>query len=199
MPTKDKRVDAYIAKAQPHAKPVLTKIREMVHEGAPDCEEDIKWGAPAFVQGGILLIMAGFKQHCGVNFWNGSQFIPAARREGEGPGNIGKIYSVDDLPPKKEFLGWVKKAVDAAATGESPIKRRPAKPRKQLEMPDFFLAAIKKNKRALATYEAFSPSKQRDYIEWITDAKTDATRAKRMAQAVEWMAEGKPRMWKYMK
>lgn len=199
MPTKDKRIDAYIANAPDYAKPILKQVRAWVHEGAPDCEETLKWSTPTFVQGGILVGLAAFKNHCTVHFWNHTLFMDDARQQGEGKGNIGKITSVDDLPPKKEFIGWVKKAVDAAATGASPIKRRPNKKRAALEMPGEFMAAIKKNKKALATYEAFSPSKQRDYIEWITEAKTDATRTKRMAQAVEWMAEGKPRMWKYMK
>jgi len=200
MPKKDKRVDAYIAKAAPHAKPTLTRIREWVHEAAPDCEEDIKWGAPAFMQNGILLIMAGFKNHCGVNFWKGSSFIPADRREGEEAGNIGRILDVKNLPSKKEFQGWVKTAIERNADDTpSPMKRAAKTKRPALEMPAYFMAAINKNKKALATYEKFSPSHKRDYIEWITDAKTDATRDRRVEQAVEWMAEGKPRMWKYMK
>jgi uncharacterized protein YdeI (YjbR/CyaY-like superfamily) len=198
MSKKDKRVDAYIAKQKPHAQPVLKKIREMVHEAAPDCEEDIKWGAPAFMQGGILLIMAGFKEYSAVNFWNGGHFIPEDRREGAGAGNLGKIYSVKDLPSKKEFGGWVKKAVELAGSGVNPVKRA-TKPKKELAMPDYFMSAIRKNKKALATYEQFSPSAQRDYIEWITDAKGEDTRDRRVTQAVEWMAEGKPRNWKYMR
>jgi len=200
MPKKDKRVDAYIAKAAPHAKPTLTKIREMVHDAAPDCEEDIKWGAPAFMEdGGILLIMAAFKNHCAVNFWKGSSFIPEERRQGEGFGNIGRILDVKDLPAKKEFTAWVKTAIERNKDGTPSPMKRTAKAKKPVEIPDYFMAAIKKNKKAFATYEKFSPSHKREYIEWITDAKTDATRDRRVAQAVEWMAEGKPRMWKYMK
>lgn len=200
MPKTDKRVDAYIARAQPHAKPTLNKIREMVHEAAPDCEEDIKWGAPAFMQNGILLIMAGFKNHCAVNFWKGSSFIPAERREGDGAGNIGRIFDVKELPSKKEFASWVKQAIaHNEAEGPKPVKKRVAKPKKALDMPDYFMAAIRKNKKALATYDTFSPSHQREYIEWVTSAKGEDTRARRVAQAVDWMAEGKPRNWKYMK
>ena len=200
MPKIDRRVDAYIARAQPHAKPTLTKIREMVHEAAPDCEEDIKWGAPAFMQDGILLIMAGFKNHCAVNFWKGSSFIPDERRKGEGAGNIGRISDVKDLPSKKEFTGWVKTAIERnGADGPKPMKKRVPKPKKPAAMPDYFMAAIKKNKKALAAYEKFSPSHQREYAEWITGAKGEDTRARRVAQAVEWMAEGKPRNWKYTK
>ena len=202
MPKKDKRVDAYIAKAAPHAKPTLTQIRTWVHEAAPDCEEDIKWGAPAFMQNGILLIMAGFKNHCAVNFWKGSSFIPAERREGEGAGNIGRIFDVKELPSKKEFQGWVKTAIERNNEGganKTPAKRVAKKKKPALAMPDYFMAAIRKSKKALAGYDRMSPSHQREYIEWITDAKTDATRDKRVAQAVEWMAEGKSRNWKYMR
>lgn len=203
MPKKDKRVDAYIAKAAAHAKPTLTQIRAWVHEAAPDCVEDIKWGAPAFMQNGILLIMAGFKNHSAVNFWKGSSFIPAERREGEGAGNIGRIFDVKQLPPKKEFQAWVKTAIErneGGSTDGSPMKRVAKKKAKApLAMPDYLMAAIKKNKKAIAGYEKLSPSHQREYIEWITDAKTEPTRDKRVAQAVEWMAEGKPRNWKYMR
>jgi hypothetical protein len=203
MPKNDKRVDAYIAKAQPHAKPTLTRIREWVHEAAPDCEEDIKWGAPAFMQNGILLIMAGFKNHCAVNFWKGSTFIPEDIRSGEGAGNIGKIFDVSDLPSKKQFTAWVKIAIqrngEDGANRQAPAKRPPAKRKKPIETPDYFAAALKKSKKATATWHAFSPSHQREYLEWITGAKGEDTRLRRMAQAVEWLAEGKPRNWKYMR
>lgn len=196
MPKKDKRVDAYIAKAPEFAKPILTKVREMFHEGAPDCEEAIKWGHPAFDQNGMLGNMAAFKEHCAVNFWKAALIIDPSARQQVGAGILGRIESVKDLPPKKTFVGWVKKAAELNAAGVKVARAN--KPKKQLEIPDYFMAAIRKNKKALATYEGFSPSAQREYIEWVTDAKQEATRDRRIAQAVEWMAEGKPRNWKYM-
>lgn len=172
------------------------KIREMFHEGAPDCVETIKWGHPAFDQNGMLGNMAAFKAHCAVNFWKASFIIDASARQGVGAGVLGRIESVKDLPPKKTFTAWVKKAAELNASGVKVA--RPAKPKKQIEIPDYFMAAIRKNRKALATYEGFSPSARREYIEWVAEAKQEGTRERRMAQAVEWMAEGKPRNWKYM-
>jgi uncharacterized protein YdeI (YjbR/CyaY-like superfamily) len=195
MAKKDKRVDAYIAKAPDHAKPVLEKIREVFHAGAPDCEETLKWGHPAFMQNGILGGMAAFTEYCAFNLWKQKLILGDAVQQGSA-GSIGKIASVKDLPPKKTLVGDIKKAVELNASGVK-APRLPAK-KKQLEMPAEFMAAIRKNKKALAGYEKFSPSQQREYVEWIVDAKQEATRDRRIAQAVEWLAEGKPRNWKYM-
>jgi uncharacterized protein YdeI (YjbR/CyaY-like superfamily) len=197
MPKTDKRVDAYIAKAPEFAKPILTKIRETVHEACPDCEETLKWSAPAFMHNGIVLIMATFKEYAAINFWKETLVLDDGARVDGSAGSLGKLRTVADLPPKKKLVGYIKKAVELNAAGTAVPKRTP-KPKQALAMPDYFMAAIKKNKKALAGYEKFSPSHQREYIEWITDAKGEDTRLRRVTQAVEWMAEGKPRNWKYM-
>jgi len=179
------------------AKPILTYIREAAHEGCPECEEDLKWRNPAFVYKGLLAGMASFKEHCVFGFWKGELVTGEKTPAGEqSMAMYRKVASLDDLPPKKKLIAWFKKAKELNDTGvKAP---RVAKPKKPLAEPDYFLAAIKKNKKALATYEKFSPSHKRDYIEWITDAKGEDTRARRIKQAVEWMAEGKARNWKYM-
>ena len=189
MPTIDKRVDAYIAKAADWAKPILTRIRDWVHEGAPDCEETLKWNSPTFVQDGMLCGMAAFKQHCIIGFWKES-LVGASIRD--------KITSVDELPAKTDFIRYVRRAVELNESGVK-VPRRPAKPRKPLAMPSDFQRALSRNTGARTTYQGFSPTNQRDYLEWILDAKQPETRTKRIAQAVEWLAEGKPRNWKYMK
>jgi len=192
----DKRIDSYIAKSPEFARPILTRIREIVHEGCPECEETLKWSAPTFMyKDAILCGMVSFKQHCIFHFWKGTLVVPSADKEGAG-GQFGKLTKVSDLPPKKELLGYIKKAM---ALNEAGIKeaKRPVKPKPVLATPKELTAALKKNKAALATFEGFSPSAKREYVEWIVDAKTDDTRAKRIAQAVEWIAEGKKRNWKY--
>ena len=196
MTKTDKRVDAYIAKAPDYAKPILTKIRAMVHEAAPDAEETLKWGHPTFVQNGILCGMAAFKEYCAVNFWKAVLIMGEHARQTDSAGVLGKITSVKDLPPKSDFIKYVKRAIELNESGEK-VPRLPAKPKKALAMPDDFQRAIEKNAKARRAYEAFSPSHQREYIEWIVEAKRPETRAKRLARAVEWIAEGKPRNWKY--
>jgi uncharacterized protein YdeI (YjbR/CyaY-like superfamily) len=201
------KVDAYIAKAQPFAQPILIHIRKLVHKGCPQIEETIKWSRPFFeYKGNILCNMSGFKEHCSLGFWG--QEIAAVLREaklvseGEGMGTFGKITRIKDLPPEKEIVGWVKQAAIFVDDGTytSPISARrtvvkPAKP--TLKTPPEFSAALKKSKKAAAAFEKFSPSCKREYIEWIAEAKRLETREKRVATAVEWIAEGKQRNWKY--
>ncbi len=198
MGTRDKRVDAYIAKSADFAKPILEHIRAIVHEGCPDVEETIKWSFPNYQYKGMLCSMAAFKEHCTFGFWKGSLVVDAAdRKSDEAMGQLGRISKLSDLPPRKKLVSYVRKAKELNDAGVK-VAKRASKPKPALEPPADLLTALKKNKRAQETFDAFPPSHRREYIEWITEAKTDATRQKRLAQAVEWMAEGKPRNWKYM-
>ena len=196
MANKDPRIDAYIAKAQPFAQPILKRIRKAVHAGCPEVVETIKWSVPAFEYKGPLAGMAAFKAHCLLGFWKWPimKTVPKGQKTGE----FGRIESVEDLPSDAALIRMVKEAVALNDAGVK-VPRANKGPKKPLTAPSYMLAAIKKNKKAHETYQAFSPSCQREYIEWITDAKTDATRDKRLATAVEWMAEGKIRNWKYVR
>jgi uncharacterized protein YdeI (YjbR/CyaY-like superfamily) len=200
MGTRTKAFDTYIKSKPDWAQPILNTIRDTVHDACPDVEEEMKWSSPTFMYNGIMCGMVAFKNHCAFHFWKGELFM--GRKMGGELGaaaQLGKLTSVKDLPPKKVIKDYVKQAMALNEQGVS-IKR-PAKKatKKKAEMPDYFMAAIRKNKKALAAYEGFSPSHQWEYIEWITDAKGEDTRNRRVAQAVEWMAEGKPRNWKYMR
>ena len=199
MGKRDPRVDAYIAKAPDFAKPILTRIRKVVHSAGPDVEETIKWGAPAFMYNGILCIMASFKQYCAVNFWKGSLIVTNdGKRADDSAGQFGKIASVSDLPPDRILAGYVKEAMKLNESGAKVAKPK-AKAKPPLETPPALMKALAKNAKARATFEVFSPSNKREYVEWITEAKTDDTRQRRLETAIEWMAEGKPRLWKYQK
>lgn len=199
MPTKDPRVDAYIAKAKPFAQPILRRIRQAVHAGCPDVVETIKWSVPAFEYKGPMCGMAAFKAHCLMGFWKGAlvKGLPKDRVTQAG-GGWGRFESLDDLPGEKLLIRMVK---EAAALNDAGIKvpraARAAKP--PLKVPPYMLAAIKENKKAAAAWAASSPSHQREYTEWITEAKTEATRTRRLETAVEWIAEGKGRNWKYQR
>jgi uncharacterized protein YdeI (YjbR/CyaY-like superfamily) len=200
MGARDQRVDAYIAKSADFAKPILTHLRAVVHEGCPEVQETIKWGAPFFEYHGVLCMMATFKHHCSFGFWKGSLVVGKGKKDGDSAGQFGRIVKVSDLPPKKELIAYVKKAMKLNEAGvKSPTrsKDRPSKP--EIPVPDFFRDALKKNKKAQTAFDAFSPSHRREYLEWITDAKSDATREKRVNTALEWMAEGKSRNWKYQR
>ncbi len=192
-------VDEYIAKAQPFAQPILRHIRELMHVGCPELTETIKWGMPHFEYHGVIGSMAGFKEHVAFGFWK-QDLIPGMKqyiKEKEAMGSWGRITSLDGIPPDKDIIGFVQVA---AKLNEDGVKSKKHAPKPVVvDMPDDFMAAIKANKKAFAVYEAFSPSNKRDYADWINSAKSDETRESRMQTALEWMSEGKPRMWKYMK
>jgi uncharacterized protein YdeI (YjbR/CyaY-like superfamily) len=191
----DPRVDAYITQTADFARPILRHIRKLVHVACPDVQETLKWNCPHFERKGILLGMAAFKQHCVVNFWKGKLIMGKRPDEACAMGQFGRITSLADLPGDKILTGYIKRAVELNETGIKKPDR--ARPKKELVVPDYFLAALRMNKAALATFENFSPSCKREYVEWITEAKREETRAKRLKTAIEWMAQGKPHNWKY--
>jgi uncharacterized protein YdeI (YjbR/CyaY-like superfamily) len=201
MGRRDQRVDAYIAKSAEFARPILTELRAIVHEGCPDTEEAIKWSMPFFMyKGGMLCSMASFKQHCAFGFWKGGAQVLGEDKSDDAMGQLGRITSAKDLPSRKTMVGYVKKAVAFADAPKAvPAQPKPRKPAKELAVPDYFMKAVKKNKKALATFEKFAPSHRNEYVEWVTEAKTDETRDRRLATTVEWLAEGKSRNWKYEK
>jgi uncharacterized protein YdeI (YjbR/CyaY-like superfamily) len=202
----DKRVDAYIAKAAPFAQPVLTHLRTLIHKACLDVVEEMKWSRPFFLHGGVILChMSAFKEHCSFGFW-GAEMEKVLREGGVvkegGMRTLGRITSVKDLPPDKKMVGNLRLAAEMIENGlgdnRITVARRVVKaPKAAVKTPAEFAAALKKNKAASKVFEAFSPSCKREYVEWIADAKRTETRERRIVQAVEWIAEGKPRNWKY--
>lgn len=198
MGTRDPRVDAYIAKAAEFARPILEHIREAVHAGCPDVEETMKWNMPHFMHHGMMCGMASFKEHCTFGFWKGALVVDTGeQRLASAMGQFGGIRTLKDLPSKRVLTGYVKKAAKLNEEGVKAPRAQKARA-KPLAAPDDLTGALKRNRKALATFEAFPPSHRREYIEWITEAKRDDTRQRRIAQAVEWIAEGRHRNWKYM-
>ena len=197
------KVDAYIAKAQPFAQPILTHIRELAHKACPDVDEEIKWSMPFFVLRGVILgHMAAFKQHCAIGLW-GPEMNAILNADGlhseDGMGSLGKITSLEDLPADKKMLGYYRHAAELILAGKrtKSLERTAKTPKAAPKVPAEFTAALKKNKAAAKVFAGFSPSCQREYSDWIVEAKRPETKEKRIAQAIEWIAEGKQRNWKY--
>jgi uncharacterized protein YdeI (YjbR/CyaY-like superfamily) len=191
------KVDAYIAKARPFAQPILERWRGLMHRACPDVEESIKWSMPFFsYKGTILANMAGFQAHCHFGFWD-KGLTEEIRNSGDGP--LKRVASEKDLPADKQMLTWIRQTAANVDSGDyrSPMAGRVKKPKPEAQVPADLTAALKRNKAAAAAFKAFSPSCRREYMEWITDARREETRAKRVATAVEWIAEGKQRNWKY--
>ncbi len=194
-------VDIYINKAPEFAQPILDRLRGLFHKACPDIKETIKWGNPCFEHKGIVCGIAAFRHHVGVSFWKGKLMKDPEGLFGDvGKTSMGslKFTSPAELPSDKILLAYIKEAVKL---NEEDIKI--GKPNKdkpdQLDPPDYLLAELKKNKKAKETYDKLSPSHRKEYIEWLREAKTETTRDKRLATAIEWLAEGKPKNWKYMK
>ena len=197
MPTVDPRVDAYLDSAAPFARPILAKLRRLVHRGCPEVVETIKWGTPAFEFRGPLAHMAAFKAHCAFGFWKG-KLIAELASEAQAMGQFGKIRALADLPPDAQIVEWTRRAAELNASKvrlPRPVKH--AKP--PLAVPDDLAAAFAEPEHAAAraTFEAFAPSHRREYLEWLAEAKRPETRAKRLATALAWLGEGKGRNWKY--
>ncbi len=197
----DPRVDAYIGKSAPFAQPILRHLREVVQATCPEAVETLKWGMPSFLYGGkILCSMAAFKQHASFSFWQGERVVGAGAgaKADEGMGQFGRVTGLADLPGKRVLAGYIKQAMKLIDEGVTRAPTKAAQPKAPLTVPDDLAAALAKNRKALATFDAFAPSHRREYVEWITEAKRDATRQRRLAQAIEWLVEGKTRNWKYM-
>jgi len=200
MKNTDPRIDTYIENAAEFAQPILMHIRHMVHQHCPEVSETIKWSMPHFeYKGGIFCHFAAFKKHCALGFWHGESLQINSKLE-KAMGQFGRITSLADLPDDQAFIHLLKEAMKLHNAGvKIPSRSKDKSEKKELEIPPEFFNGLRKNPAALATFEAFSYSQKKEYVAWYTEAKTEATRTKRLDQAIEWMAEGKRRNWKYEK
>lgn len=202
MGNKDKRIDAYISKSAEFAKPILNHLRILVHAACPNVQETIKWSFPHFDYKGMMCSMAAFKNHCAFGFWKSAIMKDAKAMIGKNEyamGHLGKITSLKDLPPDKKITEWVKEAMKLNDDDVKLPERKKIDKNQEIEIPPSFQKALDKNIKALTTFNNFSPSHKREYIEWINEAKTDETKNKRIDTTIEWVTEGKSRNWKYMK
>ena len=203
-PKQDERVNAYIAKTADFAKPILSHMREVIQKASPELQEDVKWGCPVFMyKGEMICMLAAFKGHCSLGFWKQALiddtdeiFKPGDKSAG----SIGQIKTMADLPKDAIIKKYVKAAMKLNDDGVKSVRAKPKeKVKNELETPEYFTKALKRNKAAEKVFNAFSYSNKKEYISWFEEAKTDTTRDKRIAEAVEWIAEGKTRLWKYQK
>jgi uncharacterized protein YdeI (YjbR/CyaY-like superfamily) len=197
----DERIDAYIDKSADFAKPVLIHIRDVVHRASPLITETVKWGMPFFDYKGPVCMMAAFKQHLGFGFWKASRLNDPNRLlqgsdEEAAAGSFGRIVSISDLPSDEALIDFIHQVIKINESGVKEPKK-PVAPKAELPMPADFDKLLRGNLAAMDNFEKFSPSKKREYLEWFAEAKSDATREKRMEQALEWIGEGKSRNWKY--
>lgn len=197
----DNRVDAYIAKSADFAKPILSHLRDLVHKASPELKETIKWGCPFFDHEGPVCQFAAFKQHCAFGFWKAALMNDPYKILNQQPdtaGSLGRITSIADLPEDDILIQYIQQAVSLNLQGiKAPSKSKPKTAQKELMIPDYFRELLDHNLSAKEQFEKFSTSQKREYTDWFEDARTEATRVKRLATAIEWITEGKIRNWKY--
>lgn len=203
MEKKNPEVDAYIEQAAPFARPILNHLRRLVHAANPAITETIKWGFPHFEYKGLVCNMAAFKQHCTFGFWKASLLSDThgvlAPIGKTAMGHLGQIKNVADLPPDEVLIDYIREAIHLNEENRKVPAKAPVGESKDLEVPDFFQQALEGHPEALTTFQNFSRSQRKEYVDWLLDAKTEETRNKRLATAMEWLAEGKIRNWKYVK
>lgn len=197
MGKKDPRVDAYIEESEPFAQPILDHLREVIHEACPEVRETIKWRFPVFEYHGILCNMASFKEHCAFGFWKPSLILEGDEARSEkAMGQFGRIKSVDELPPREILIGYVRRAMELNEKGIRPSAMAPKKA--DVDPPEDLTDALRAASGAMEAFEEMAPGYRREYIEWIEEAKRDATRRRRIEKAVSQISEGKSLNWKYM-
>lgn len=196
MGTRDPRIDAYIEAAAPFARPTLAHLRALVHRACPEVQETVKWGMPFFDHHGPLCNLAAFKAHCAFGFWKGALLVDDRAVADEAMGHFGRITSLGDLPPDEEIEALVRRAAALNEQGVNAPRTRTA-PRAPADAPPPLLDALRAREGAMERWEALPPSHRREYATWVAEAKTEATRARRIVTAVEWISEGKSRNWKY--
>lgn len=204
METFDKRIDDYIASSAEFAKPILNYLRELIHQASPEISETIKWGMPFFDYKGTVCNFASFKQHCTFGFWKSSLLPDPAnvlKSEAESAmGQFGRITAIGDLPSKEVIMEYVRNAVLLNETGVKVARKKSTEGIVEpIQPPGYFIEALSKNPLAQSTFEKFSNSHKKEYIEWIKEAKTETTREKRLSTTLLWLSEGKSMNWKYKK
>lgn len=202
MGKRDERIDAYINKSAAFAKPILQHLRELVHRACPQVEETMKWSFPHFDYKGMMCSMASFKQHCTFGFWKASLLSDSGKllaQSREAMGQLGQIKALEDLPPDDVLIAYIK---EAARLNDENVKlpsRTQTTEKKEIAVPEYVSEALRQNEKAAETFENFSYSNKKEYVQWITEAKSEETRNKRLATAIEWLNEGKSKNWKYEK
>ncbi len=203
MGKRDPRVNAYIARSAPFARPILRHIRKVVHAACPAVEETIKWSFPHFMHEGMLCSMAAFKNHCALGFWKqpllAGHIKAAAKAGGSAMGQFGRLCAVADLPDANTLARLVREAAALKEQGAERSVRAKPKKHRRLTVPAYFVTALRRNKKAMATFEGFSYTNRKDYVEWVTEARQEKTRRRRLSTAIAGMTEGKPRNWKYIR
>jgi hypothetical protein len=187
------QINQYMAELPEWQRRMLVRLRQLIHEAAPEVEEAWRWDKPHFDNAGIMVGLCAFKEHVAVWFHKGALlkdtkklFEATARTEEKGM-RAYKLHEGDKIN-EAAFLDLVKQAV---AVNDKGTKLREAKPtKKALVVPEDLEQVLRKDPTAWANWEAFPVGHRRAYVEWVTDARQEETRKRRIAQSLEKIREG---------
>ena len=186
---KSENVTTYIENAASFAQPILSKIREIVHQACPEIEENLKWSFPHFnYRGKIICSMAAFKQHCAFTFWLAAQLKDQDKilQRGESQksmGHLGKLQSPDQIPDQNILINYIHEAINLSQA-ESRVVRK-LTDRTEIKIPVELEAALKKNKEVYRKFDQLPYSHRREYVNYITEAKKADTRERRITKTIE--------------
>jgi len=204
LPSSEPEVDAYAEGVEAFAKPILAHLRGLIRATCPEVVETLKWGIPHFdYRGEMMCIFAAYRSHCAFSFWKSALMsdprlkasidLPASKRF------MGKLRSLADLPVDAELTAWIREAMLLNEQGAKVAPRKTSAAPKIVVAPPAFVERLAASPSVKAMFESKSASFQKEYNVWIAEAKTEATRDKRINEALAWIAEGKGRFWKYAK
>lgn len=198
--SKNSDIDNYIAGKAPFAQEILTHLRQIIHNAAPDITETIKWRQPCFEHNGLVCSVAAFKKHVTFSFFKGKLLNDSNNIFPTSDNNeltSLKFSVLADIPQDDILTAFIQQAIALNADSNCKRKSTQRKDKDTLVMPNDLAAALASTPAAQSTFNNFSYSKQKDYIEWLTSAKRETTRVTRLATTVQWLSEGKARNWKY--
>ncbi len=195
MGSRDKRIDAYIAKSGAFARPMMIVLRDIVHATCPEVVETIKWSRPAFDSNGIMCGMDGFKAHMAFRFWLRAELVTQGA-DAKTIDQLERMESIKDLPPKSKVAACIKRAMKLNAAGVK-LSRPVSKAPKAVSVPAALAAALAKKPKAKKAFDAMSLSGQREYAEWVSGAKREETKVSRIEKTVAQVLEGKALNWRY--
>lgn len=175
-------IDQGIAEMEPFAQIICKKLRKLILSADTAIIEDWKWG-PNYYLDGMVCGFWGFKKHVTLTFFQGALLKDKKKVLLENPGNVHnrhmKFTDVKEVN-EKLIMEYLFEAIDNNRKGHKILETK----EKIVDVPEDVQKAFKKAK-VLAYFEGLAFTHRKEYVMWISDAKKEETRRKRITQAIE--------------
>lgn len=191
------KIETYIAK---HTKwtDELSLLRKILLEA--NLEESIKWGAPVYMfENKNIIGIGAFKNHCALWFFKGAML--------EDPKNLLFNAQKDKTKLLRQYristdsdinIPYLKKLIQSAIHIEKSGVIIPKAPPKKVSIPDLLLDKMDEDLELRTAFSQFTPSKQREFCEYIEQAKRMNTKISRLQKIILLIKSGKSLYQKYM-